>query len=54
MFLVIGTRKIRNNKSRSIAYSIHATKAEAIAEIRWVHARRADLEDVTFAVWSDA
>ena len=54
MFLVIGTRTIRGNKSRSIAYSIHATRAEAVAEIRWVHARRDDLQDVTFAVWSGA
>ena len=54
MFLVVGTRAIRGNKSRSIAYSIHATKAEAVAEIRWVHARRADLQGVTFAVWSGA
>ena len=52
MFLVIGTRTIQGNESRPIAYSIHATEAEAVAEIRWVHARRDDLEDVTFEVWS--
>ena len=50
MFLVIGTRTIQGNESRPIAYSIHATKAEAVAEIRWRHARRDDLEDVTFAI----
>ena len=49
MFLVIGTKE---GATRPKAYSIHATQAEAIAEIRWVHARRDDLEDVTFEVWS--
>ena len=51
MFLVVETKK---GTDRPKAYSIHATKAEAIAEIRWVHARRADLEGATFAVWSGA
>ena len=51
MFLVVGTRTIRGYE-REIAYSIHATEAEAVAEIRWVHARRDDLKDVTFAIWS--
>ena len=51
MFLVVGTRTIRGYE-REIAYSIHHTEAEAEAEIRWVHARRDDLKDVTFAIWS--
>lgn len=50
MFMVVGTRMIRGNKSRSIAYSIHHTQAQAVAEIRWVHARRDDLQDVTFSI----
>ena len=53
MFLVVGTRTIRGNESRPIAYSIHYTNAEAIAEIRWFHERRDDLQDVTFAVWPE-
>ena len=49
MFLVVATK---NATDRLKAYSIHATKAAAVAEIRWVHARRADLQGATFAVWS--
>jgi len=50
MFMVIGTKTIRGNESRPIAYSIHYTQAEAIAEIRWVHTRRDDLQNVTFGI----
>ena len=49
MFLVVATKK--GTPSIMKAYSIHATEAEAIAEIRWVHARRADLQGATFAIW---
>ena len=51
MFLVVGTRTIRGYQRES-ANSIHHTEAAAEAEIRGAHARRDDLKDVTFAIWS--